>query len=130
MMSTQVTLTLPDEVYRRASHMAQLTGRNVADVLAETIQAGLSPLGSRDEDLQPVSSLPDDRVLALSKSQMDKKPAHRMSQLLDRQQAGLVTETEQVELRALMQVYNEGFLRKTQALAEAVRRGLLPSLEP
>jgi hypothetical protein len=124
-MSTQVTLTLPDEIYRRAKYMAQLTGRNVADVLAETIQASLSPLGTQDERIQPVLSLPDETVLVLSESQMDEKPARRMSHLLDRQQAGVITETEQSELRALMQVYDEGLLRKTQALAEAVRRGLL-----
>ncbi len=129
-MSTQVTLTLPDEIYRRAKQMAQLTGRNVADVLAETIQASLSPLGIQDERIQPVPSLPDDIVLALSESQMGDKSARRMSRLLNKQQAGLITETEQSELRALMQVYDEGLLRKTQALAEAVRRGLLPSLEP
>ncbi len=32
-MSTQVTLTLPDEVYRRAERLAQLSSRDVADVL-------------------------------------------------------------------------------------------------
>lgn len=128
-MSTQVTLTLPDEVYRRANHMAQLTGRNVADVLSETIQASLSPLGIQDERIQPVPSLPDDMILALSASQMDEKSASRMSHLLDKQQAGLLTGVEQSELRALMQVYDEGLLRKTYALAEAVRRGLLPPLK-
>jgi predicted transcriptional regulator len=35
-MSTQVTLTLPDEVYRRAERLAQLSSRDVADVLADT----------------------------------------------------------------------------------------------
>ncbi len=72
--------------------------------------------------VQPVASLPDETVLALSGSQMDEKSARRMSHLLDSQQAGLITEIEQSELRALMQVYDEGLLRKTQALAEAVRR--------
>jgi hypothetical protein len=33
----QVTLTLPDNIYRQAKLLAQTTNRLVADVLAETI---------------------------------------------------------------------------------------------
>ncbi len=29
-MTTQITLTLPDETYRRAVHLARLTGRDIA----------------------------------------------------------------------------------------------------
>lgn len=48
----------------------------------------------------------------------------RLSLLLNKQQAGKLIEAERVELSALMQVYQEGLLRKAQALSEAVRRGL------
>jgi predicted DNA-binding protein len=40
-MSTKITLTLPDEVYRRAEHLSQLTSRNVADILTEAIALSL-----------------------------------------------------------------------------------------
>ena len=46
------------------------------------------------------------------------------------QQAQKLSVPEQTELLALMQVYQEGLLRKAQALREAVRRGLRPPLEP
>jgi hypothetical protein len=69
--------------------------------------------------VQPIASLPDEIVLALSESQMDEESARRMSHLLDRQQTGLIAEAEQAELRRLMQGYNEGLLDKTQALVEA-----------
>lgn len=36
-MGTQVTLTIPDDVYRRAQRIAQSGRRNVADVLVESI---------------------------------------------------------------------------------------------
>jgi predicted transcriptional regulator len=41
-MSTQVTLTLPDAVYQRAERLAQLSRRDVAEVLAEMIAASLA----------------------------------------------------------------------------------------
>jgi len=48
---------------------------------------------------------------------------------LDRQQAGKLGEIEQAELAALMKIYEIGLLRQSQALAEAVHRGLLPPLQ-
>jgi hypothetical protein len=37
-MDTQVTLTIPEELYRQALDLARALNRNVADVLAEAIQ--------------------------------------------------------------------------------------------
>ena len=54
---------------------------------------------------------------------------HRLSELLDEQQAGSLTSDERSELLAFMQIYQEGLLRKAQALHEAVRRGLRKPLE-
>ena len=48
----------------------------------------------------------------------------RLSELLYRQQAELLSEPEHVELARLMEVYQEGLLLKAEGLAEAVRRGL------
>jgi hypothetical protein len=54
----------------------------------------------------------------------------RLSELLDRQQVGSLTETERPELATLMQAYHEGLLRKARALEEAVRRRLREPLGP
>jgi hypothetical protein len=58
---------------------------------------------------------------------MSVRQSERMSELLDRQQAGVLTTDERPELWALLRVYELGQLRKAEALAEAVRRGLRPS---
>lgn len=129
-MSTQITLTLPDETYRRAVHLAQITGRSIADVLADTIDISLSPLGTEAASGKPVSELADSEVLAIADSQMEPGQAQRLSELLDKQQAGQLTADERPELLALMQIYQEGLLRKAQALKEAVQRGLRQPLEP
>lgn len=52
----------------------------------------------------------------------------RFSELLDRQQAGIMSENEQLELQALIQTYQEGLLRKATALHEAVKRRLVEPL--
>ncbi len=51
-----------------------------------------------------------------------------VSELLDKQQSGTLTENERYELQTLMQTYQEGLLRKATALSEAVRRGLMEPL--
>ncbi len=58
-MGTQVIVTLSDVTYRRAVHLARLTGRDIADVLADTIDISLQPLGAELTTGKPVSELSD-----------------------------------------------------------------------
>lgn len=129
-MSTQVTVTLPDETYRRAETLARLSGRDIAEILADTIDMSLQPLGTAGGAVSPIAELSDADVLALSEAQMDEDQDRRLSALLVQQQAGSLSDDDRRALLALLQVYQEGLLRKAQALREAVTRGLRPSLEP
>ena len=129
-MSTQVTVTLPDDTYRRAEYLARLTGRDIADVLAETIHLSLQPLGVQGAVDLPVAGLSDADVLAAADSAMDPAQEGRFRDLLEKQQAARLTQEDRAALLALMQVYQEGLLRKAQALHEAVQRGLRPPLAP
>jgi predicted transcriptional regulator len=68
-MNTQITVNLPDEIYKKAEHFAQLTNRNVADVLTQVIALSLSPIASQytsTESLEntSVASLSDEEVIA------------------------------------------------------------------
>ena len=123
-------VTLPDEVYRRAARLAQLASRDVADLLAEAITLSLPPLTLPPASVRTVSELSDEEVLALTALQMAPERDRRLSTLLHKQQAGELSDPERSELLALMQLYQEGLLRKAQALHEAVRRGLCAPLEP
>ncbi len=128
-MSTQVVLNLPDETYERAAQYAAYAKREVAEIIAAALA---STLPSRDaiNQLRSINKLPDSDVLALTKLRMEPQADRRLSELLDRQQAGELTDVEQAELAALMRNYEMGLLRQSQALAEAVRRGLIPPLQP
>src|SRR6266849_2881562 len=127
-MATEVSLSLPDNVYHQAAHLAQLMNRDVSRILAEAIESALSPLGMSASVLPPVEELSDAEVLEAAELRMDKARGKRLGRLLDRQQAGKLRETERGELASLMQVYHELLVRKAQALREAVRRGLRESL--
>jgi hypothetical protein len=129
-MSARVEITLPDEVYHRAERLAQLMSRDVAEILADTVALSLPPVGPQSEVVKPITELSDEDVLTLTELQMEPDQDRRFSTLLDKQQAGDLSETERSELLVLMQLYQEGLLRKAQALHEAVRRGLRKSLEP
>ena len=128
-MSTQVTLTLPDQLWERAEAWAQCTGREVADLLAETIELSLDPLGQTDRE-RSLETWPDHAVLAAVESTMSADEDQRLGELLDRQQAAILSGDERSELQALMQTYREGLLRKARAVREAVNRGLREPVEP
>lgn len=129
-MSTEVTVSLPERVYNQAAWLAQLTCQDVSQVLAEVIESGLSPLGSSlSATLKPVEELSDNEVLEVAELQMAEAQGERLGKLLDRRQAGELSEYERNELASLMQVYYESLVRKARGMAEAVRRGLMEPLE-
>lgn len=127
-MGTQILLELPNETYRRAERLAHLTDRAVVEVLADTLELSLPALDSFQTAQKPIREMSDEAVVALTELQMVSEEDARLSELLDGQQAGHLSVSEQAELARLMQVYQEGLLLKAEALAEAVHRGLLPPL--
>ena len=95
-----------------------------------TLALSLPPFSLQPETVRPVTELSDEDVLALTELQMEPERDQRLSTLSDKQQEGERSDTERSELVALMQRYQEGLLRKAQALHEAVQRGLRRPLEP
>jgi len=128
-MSTQIVLNLPDETYERAAQYAAYAKREVSEIITAALASTLPSLDAIDQ-LRSITKLPDSDVLALTKLRMEPQADRRLSDLLDRQQAGELTDLERAELAALMRNYEMGLLRQSQALAEAVRRGLIPPLQP
>jgi len=133
-MSKQISLTLSDELMRRAEAFAGHSGRPVVDVLTEAIEASLDPVVLPPNEQRPPAEWPEAQVLDAADSTMRPDQDRRLSELLERQQARSLAGEERADLAALMQVYQSGLLRKAHGIAEAVRRGLrpapLPSGEP
>ena len=129
-MSTQVVLTLSDDLYEQARQWAILTQREVPQFLTEALALVLMPVGALPAGSPPVTALSDAEILALAQVQMAPQQGQRLDQLLTKQGEETLTEHEQAELLALMQVYHQLWLRQSEALAEAVHRGLRPPLTP
>jgi hypothetical protein len=127
-MTNRITIDLPAGVLQRAELLALRAGRPVGDYLAETLQHALEPFGDLS-DTNP-EAWSDQEALAAADAQMPEAEDRRLSELLRRQQAGLLQPKEQGELTALMGLYQRGLLRKSQGLREAVRRGLRPPVQP
>ena len=123
-MTTQVTISLSDELYQGVANFAQLLGKDIREVLSETIELSLAPILTQNQVPPAVTELSDRELLTLTELTLEPQTDIRLSQLLERQQEGLITLPEQSELLGLMQNYQEGWLQKTQAIVEAVKRGL------
>ncbi len=93
-----------------------------------TIQLSLPPRNSPAEAVTSITALSDADVLVLADLQLEHEADRRLSALLESQQAGTLSSAEGSELLSLMQLYQDGLLRKAEALKEAVRRGLRPAL--
>jgi hypothetical protein len=129
-MSVEVTLHLPEPLVEHAKRFGEATQRDVGQVLADTLEMMWATIGAGSELAPPVSTLTDEDVLALADAKMDPVHNDRLAELQTRGKADGLTEAERLELLSLLQLYQAGQLRKSEGLAEAVRRGLRPPLRP
>ncbi len=130
MSTIPVTINLPEEIYQRAERFARLINRDVSSVLADTVVSSLPPLSDQIDALPSVVEMSDRAVLELANSTLPEKQDWRLSELLAKQREDVLILEEQQELETLMQIYNEGWLRKTAGLVEAVNRRLMEPLNP
>ena len=128
-MSTQVTLTLPDDLVKNAQDWSALTHRTVTETLTDALRSVLTPIEIDPKSEESISLLNDEEVLALAHVKMNERQAAELNRLLVIQREGTLSESEQRSLEALMQVYNQLLIRQSEALAEAVKRGIHPPLQ-
>ena len=112
-MATRVVVTLQDDVYRRVERLAQLTSRDVADLLAETITLVLPPLAVSAESVPAVTSLSDEEVVGLTELQMAPSKIADSVHCCRSNKNGHLSAAEQAELVLLMQVYQEGVIAQS-----------------
>jgi hypothetical protein len=128
---TEVTLNLPEPLIAHAKKLGLATQRNVDAILADTLEMlWLTVEDVPDLTEPPISELSDDAVLELADAKMSPAQNQRLGDLQAKGKTERLTEAERYELLALLQIYQLGQLRKSEALAEAVHRGLrevLPS---
>ncbi len=120
-----ITVELPDNLYQNVSSLAERTNRKVDEIIADKLEDNFEVENIEFE--QNVSNWSDEDVLALANSQMPSAQSERMSELLDREQAGNITNTEKSELNIYIKSLQFAALQKSFGLAEAVKRELINS---
>jgi hypothetical protein len=115
----EITLQLPEKIYRNVSLIAEKSKRKVVDLIVDSVQEKYS--------VNSLANLTNEEVLALAKLQMPKKQADRHSELLYKNQAGTLKLAEKQELDFFQQVYGAALSRKTDGIIEAVQRNLISS---
>jgi hypothetical protein len=125
-MSVEITLRLSEGLLEQAHQISSASQTDVSRVLTHALES----LCLAIEDLPgnnlytPVTALVDGELLALADLKMDAVQNQRLGELQAQGKINPLSQAEQYELLALMQVYRFGQLRKSEALAEAVLRGL------
>ena len=121
----EITITLPDSLASRVAAWAQLTQQDFPKMVETALEVALPPLSNAET---AIATLSDEQLIALAEIQMDQQQGEQLAQLQTQQREGVLSAAEKQTLFHLMQQYNELWVRKSQALAHAVQRGLLPPL--
>ena len=121
----EVTLKLPENVYRNFSRLAEKKHRRLEDVITDRLQDGFS--SEMFDYEETVASWTDESVLALANLKLPKEQGNRMSELSELRQQGKASTVENSEFEMYLEIYNNANLRKAYGIAEAVKRGLIAS---
>ncbi|ETX06667.1 hypothetical protein [Candidatus Entotheonella palauensis] len=128
-MAVEVTLQLSEHLVEHAKRFGDATQREVGQVLADILEMMWATIDMGAELEPPVATLTDEDVLALADAKIDSSQNDRLGELQAQGKANGLTEAERVELLALLHLYQVGQMRKSEGLAEAVRRGLRAPLK-
>ena len=129
---TQITINLPVSLLESAQCLGKATERELSEVLIDTLEIVLPTFNSLSAvgNHVKISYLLDAEVIELANSKMDVVQNQRLGELQAKGKNTGLTEAEGYELSVLISIYQMGQLRKSIALAEAVKRGLRDALIP
>lgn len=120
-MAEQFTIKVSRRVVEQAARLAAQNRKKIEEILSAWLEKMPAQL--------PVEDLPDEEVLALTSLQLSSEQEARLSELLVTNREGKLDRAGQRELGELMSLYENGLLRKSQALRVAVQRGLREPLQ-
>jgi hypothetical protein len=135
MATRELTVRIPERVYRRLEDMAQETKQPLETVLLTSITGNLPP--SLDdvpvdlrENLRALQGLDDESLWAIARGRLTSLQQERLETLLARSSAGTLTKAEQEELNRSGEETDRLNLRKAQAFALLRWRGFpLPPID-
>lgn len=132
-MSHIITLEMPDSVFQPLLRAAAATKQPVESLLLTNLQASLPSLDGLPPEIQrnleSLETLADESLWQVMLETVPPNRQQHLSELLDRNQSGAITETEREELAHLQQQADLVMLRKAHAAVLLRFRGKrLPTL--
>lgn len=129
-MQRTIALDIADKELSQAHQAVLQAGFGMEEYLNIVVKAIASSQPMPEDMVERLFHLlPDVTVMNLAHLKMPEKDSKRFSRLLEKQGEGKLNEKERNQLAELAEVYERGTLRKAYAMAEAVRRGLMPPLQ-
>ena len=131
---SKYTIAIPHALYEKAQRLAQQTSQSVDEVICTRLEGALNqpmldlPSDERAE-LQAMLYLSTDALWTIAREQMLPDLQHAMSQLMEKNSQGTITEDEFRDLSALVERGQRLTLRKAQAMKLLVDRGYAVSLD-
>ena len=131
---SKYTIAIPYLLYEKAQRLAQHTSQSVDEIICTRLAGALDqpmldlPSDERAE-LQAMSYLSTDALWTIAREQMPLDVQHTMSQLMEKNSQGTITEDEFRDLSALVERGQRLTLRKSQAMKLLLDRGYAVSLE-
>ena len=122
-----LTVRLPASVVAKLKRAAALTYRSVDDIVATTVDAALAEPPSVPADLAAefgaMHLLSDQALQAAAQPSLSPAELFRLRQLNHAAGERSLTQAEEAEQTALLNVYHMSVLRRAQALAILAQRG-------
>jgi hypothetical protein len=131
-MTIPIVINLPESLAASVQRLGEATAREISDVLLDTLEIVLPTLDNLPE-MSINSNIPDisdQEVIKLANLKMDVVQNQRLGELQAKGKNTGLTAGERYELLILISLYQMGQLRKSEGLAEAVRRGIKTPLSP
>lgn len=123
-----VTLELPEAIYQQFQLMARLTHQRLEEVMLQTIQGNLPPVFRElptelQQELATWVSFPNETLWQLAQEALPDTHRRRQETLLQKNQAGVLTDEERSELSRLRHITDQFVLRRSALLALLKWRG-------
>jgi hypothetical protein len=135
MTTQQVTIELPELILQRLTQLAEATHQSVEALISQSVLSNLPPSTEvAPPELQPeflrMQTLSVESLRPIAQSQVDPLQFERHTELLQKNEAGLLTSEEREELTSLRVTAEQLMLRKAYAWSLLRWRGQrIPSLE-
>ena len=131
-MTIPIIINLPESLAASVQRLGEATAREISDVLLDTLEIVLPTLDNLSEMSinSNIADISDEEVLELANLKMDVVQNQRLGELQAKGKNTGLTAGERYELLILMSLYQMGQLRKSEGLAEAVKRGIKTPLSP